>query len=151
MYKMYENLFDGLMEDLNPVFDGLNKAITKAPEACAVTSPMNVFKEEDGSYGVEVAVVGKTKEDIKLSARTENGKTFLFVESVEKEQSEDEKAAEQKRVYSVKKIKSGKINLQIGLPTTLDFTKLSAKVENGLLKISIPVSEAMKPLTFDIA
>lgn len=71
MYKMYENLFDGLMEDLNPVFDGLNKAITKAPEACAVTSPMNVFKEEDGSYGVEVAVVGKTKEDIKLSARTE--------------------------------------------------------------------------------
>lgn len=154
---MYNNLFDGLVDELAQGFStSLNntvKSAEKAVEKATVDYPMNVFKEEDGSYGVEVAVVGKTKDDLTLSSRTESGKTWLIIKDKEpekKEEAEKTESAEDKRVYSVKKIKSGKLNLEIGLPSTLDFAKLNAKVANGLLKISIPVAEALKPIQFTI-
>lgn len=145
--KFYNNLFDGLLDDLTPAFESVQKTISAAKETAQnCTTPMNVFKEEDGSYGVEVAVVGKKKEDIKLSAKNENGKTALLIETVEPETD----TAEDKRQYSVKKIKAGKMNISILLPSNLDFAKLTAKVEDGLLSIAIPVKEAEKPLTFEI-
>lgn len=149
-FKMYDNLFDGIMEDLAPAFDSVHRTLNAAHETAQnCSTPMNVFKEEDGSYGVEVAVVGKKKEDIKLSATTDNGKVSLLIESVEPEGAEEDTEVS-KRQYSVKKIKAGKLNVAIILPNTLDFSKLSAKVADGLLTVKIPVKEEEKPLTFEI-
>lgn len=150
----YNSLFDGMF---NPWIDNFDKSFEKLSKAVGdtmekVTIPMNIIHEEDGSSTIEVAVVGKTKEDIKLKGSVEDGKTYLSIDSVEQEKSEDEKDAESKRVYTLRKIKgTGKLSAKIFVPANLDIKKLTAKVENGLLTINIPVAEEAKPVEFDIA
>ncbi len=150
----YNSLLD---EMFNPWIDNFDKSFAKLSKAVGdtmekVTIPMNIIHEEDGSSTIEVAVVGKTREDIKLKGSVEDGKTYLSIESVEQEKSDDDKEAESKRVYTLRKIKgTGKLSAKIYVPANLDIKKLSAKVENGLLTINIPVSDDAQKIEFEIA
>lgn len=139
MFKQFENLFfNSFVDDFNDVVD-------------KVTIPMNIIHEEDGSATIELAVVGKSEKDIKVSGTTEDDKTFLIIETVEQEKTEDEKQAEEKREYSIRKIKgTGKLTAKILVPARLDLSKAVKTVENGLLTIKIPVAEKAKPVTFEI-
>ena len=149
----YNSLLD---EMFNPWIDNFDKSFAKLSKAVGdtmekVTIPMNIIHEEDGSSTIEVAVVGKTREDIKLKGSVEDGKTYLSIESVEQEKSDD-KEAESKRVYTLRKIKgTGKLSAKIYVPANLDIKKLTAKVENGLLTINIPVSDDAQKIEFEIA
>lgn len=135
----------------NPFDDIMNPAAREElPCTEKVNLPMNIIKEEDDSWTVEIAVVGKTKEDISLSSKVENGSTVLYVESVEQEKTDEEKSAEEKRYYKIRKIKSGKLNVKLTVPNTLNINGLKASVANGLLTIKIPVAEEAKPTKFTI-
>lgn len=145
----YNSLFDDIFNPWIDNFEKLSKSVGDTMEK--VTIPMNIIHEEDGSSTIEVAVVGKTREDIKLKGSVEDGKTYLSIDSVEVEKSEEEKDAESKRVYTLRKIKgTGKLSAKIFVPANLDLKGLTAKVENGLLTINIPVAEESKPVEFEI-
>lgn len=156
MYFSLKNVFDNLNSMLNDV-DAEAEALTKsvaedvAQTAEKINVPMNIIREEDGSYTVEVAVVGKTKENISVKGVVEDGKTFLLIDTSEKEKTEDEKTTEEKRTYTVRKIKgTGKLSIKISVPSAFDLSKAEKTIENGLLTVKIPLAEAAKPKEFDI-
>lgn len=142
---MNKTIFENILSELNAFDRAVN-------DTAKVNVPMNIIHEEDGSSTIEVAVVGKTREDIKLKGTIEDGKSYLTIESVEKEATEEEKEAEAKRIYTVRKIKgTSKLSIKIFVPANLTLKELTAKVENGLLTIKIPVCAEARPVEFDIA
>lgn len=143
----FKTLFDNFYDTFD-TFDNVNNI---AKQAEKVALPMNIIREEDGSSTVEVAVVGKTREDISVKGITENGNVYLVIESIEKEKTKDEKNVDEKRSYSVHKIKgTDKLSIKLFVPATFDINGATVKVENGLLTVKIPVAEEAKPITFEI-
>lgn len=133
------------------LFDSFADMLNAAANAEKVAVPMNIIREEDGSSTIEIAVVGKTAEDISVKGIVEDGKTFITINTIDKEKSEDEKAAEEKRTYTIRKIKgTGKLSIKLLIPDTFDLGNAKKTVENGLLTVKIPVAESAKPSEFDI-
>lgn len=138
MDKMFDNLF---LHFFDEAFAEANRVTDK------VALPMNIIREEDGSSTIEVAVVGKTEDDLEVKGVTEDGETFLVINTKEAEKSTEE----DKRTYTVRKIKgTSKLSIKILVPSRLDLAKAEKKVENGLLTVKIPVSEKSKTIEFTI-
>ena len=139
---MPNQLFENILSQINANMGEISGTQDK------VTVPMNIIQEEDGSSTIEIAVVGKTKNDIKLKGTCENGKSFLIIESKEAKADEE---VESKRVYSVRKIKgTGKLSIKMFVPANLALKDLKAKVENGLLTVNIPVTEDARAIDFNV-
>lgn len=116
-----------------------------------VDAPVNIIKEEDGSWTFEVAIPGKTRENVKLSSVTDKGTTYLVFDVNAPEASDEEKAAQEKRKYLEQKIKGmTKLYFKYPVPADLDINKLTAKVRDGLLTVTVPVKEEVKPVEFEI-
>lgn len=147
-YKM-DNLFNIVDSMFNEYWStqGLTPVSTKAFRA--TTIPVNMIKEEDESLTVEIAIPGKTKDDVTLKKEVIDGVDYVVFDLKEVEQTEEQKAAEEKRKYIDRKIKVTK-HCAIKVPSNLDVNKLTAKVENGLMTIKIPVAEEAKPVEFTI-
>lgn len=115
--------------------------------------PIDQYTEADGTFVVEVAVVGMGADEVKVTVKTESGKNTLTIKAQPKELSEDEKKAIESRNYvgGIKKIKKAtKLELSRLIPSNLDVLKTTKKVENGLLTIRIPVKEEEKPVEIEI-
>lgn len=147
-YKM-DNLFNIVDSMFNEYWStqGLTPFSTKTFRA--TTIPVNMIKEEDESLTVEIAIPGKTKDDITLKKEVIDGVDYVVFDLKEVEQTEEQKAAEEKRKYFERKIKVTK-HCAIKVPSNFDVNKLTAKVENGLMTIKIPVAEEAKPVEFTI-
>lgn len=142
---MENSIFENILKEFNAFDNAFNNTAAK------VNVPMNIIHEEDGSSTIEVAVVGKTREDIKLKGTIEDGKTYLAIETIEKEVTDEQKESEAKRIYTVRKIKgTGKFSIKIFVPANLSMKALTAKVENGLLTINIPVCPESRPVEFTV-
>ena len=138
MDKMFDNLF---LHFFDEAFAEANRVTDK------VALPMNIIREEDGSRVIEVAVVGKTEDDLEVKGVTEDGNTYLVINTKEAEKP----AEEDKRTYTIRKIKGAdKLSIKILVPSHLDLTKAEKKVENGLLTVKIPVSDKPKTVEFSI-
>lgn len=148
MFKQFENLFfNSIVDDFNDALSGIKKVEDK------VTFPLNIIHETDGSSTVELAVVGKSREDIDVQGVIEDNKQFLVIKSIEKELTDEEKAAEAKRIYSAHKIKgANKLYVKILVPARLNLKEAESKVSNGLLTVKIPAVEKKEPeaIKFDI-
>lgn len=122
-------------------------------EKATISVPANIYQEADGSGTIEIAIPGKTKDDVSLEKKTIDGVNYLIFNLIEKDEEtkEEEKTEgeEPKRTVLLKKIKVTK-NCKISVPPTQDIDNLKAKVENGLLTINIPAIEAPKPVKFEI-
>ena len=117
-------------------------------EKTTISIPVNIYQEEDGSGTVEIAIPGKTKDDVSLEKKVVDGVNYLVFDLVEKnEETKEEK--EPKRKELLKKIKVTR-HCEIKVPPTQDIDNLKAKVENGLLTITLPAVEAVKPVKFEI-
>ena len=147
MFKQFENLFFNNVVDEFDALSGIKNVEEK------VTLPLNIIHETDGSNTVELAVVGKSREDIDVQGLIEDNKQFLIIKSIEKELTDEENAAEEKRDYSVHKIKRvNKLYANILVPARLNLKEAESKVSNGLLTVKIPAVEKNKPefIKFDI-
>jgi HSP20 family molecular chaperone IbpA len=148
MFKQFENLFfNSIVDDFNDALSGIKKVEDK------VTFPLNIIHETDGSSTVELAVVGKSREDIDVQGVIEDNKQFLVIKSIEKELTDEEKEAEAKRIYSAHKIKgTNNLYVKILVPARLNLKGAESKVSNGLLTVKIPAVEKKEPesIEFDI-
>ena len=127
-------------------------------------SPINIFETEDGVEYIEVAIPGKTKENVKITAQSAptkplpphlaqkySGCTFLRIEVTAGEQTDEQKKLAEARKNGQVRIK-GMSMLSVTIPVDAgrDINGLKAKVENGLLTVTIPSIPDLQPKEFSI-
>lgn len=102
------------------------------------TAPaINVFETEK-DYTIEVAAPGLTKEDFKINVDSDDN----LVISMEKKMNNDEKDKKTGR-YLRREFSYSKFEQCMILPDDVNKDKIEAKVENGILNVTLPkVSEA---------
>ena len=109
--------------------DWMEKANSTAPA-------INVFETEN-SYEVELAAPGLTKEDFKVNVDSDDN-LVISMEKKTDDSEKDKKGRYLRREFSYRQFEQCMV-----LPDDANKEKISAKVENGVLKIDMPkVSEA---------
>ena len=96
--------------------------------------------DTDSSVEVIAEIPGLTKDDVNI--KVENNVMTISG----KNQALDDKGAK----YIRRELKHSSFKRSFELGDTLDATKISAKFENGILKITIPKKEEALPKTIDI-
>ena len=95
----------------------------------------DIYKEEDGSQVIEMALAGFSKEDILIN--TEANKITISADGSKLKGQ----LAENRRRIAKRAFKKSFVDYH----NTLDFGNSNATFENGLLRILIPLREEVKP------
>ena len=119
-----------LDRDYVPVVPTVNKFVP----------PINIYDDKDKVY-VDVAVSGYNPENIELDVQ--DGVLTI------KGNMEKKREVEEKNYYR-KEIRMGSFARQIALPAEVFGEKAEANFDNGVLKISIPKKEELKPKKIEI-
>lgn len=123
----------------------------------ATAPAINVF-ECDKCYTVEVAAPGMTKEDFSIHLNSDNnlcitmekncnckdGKCCEGKEEKTDEHGENKNNEERKGRYLRREFSYTKFQQTLILPDDVDNGKIEAKMNNGVLKISIPKKQSMQ-------
>jgi HSP20 family protein len=118
-------IFNDLLDN-----DWVEKSNSTAPA-------INVYEDKVG-YTVEIAAPGMTKDDFKVNIDADGN----LVVSMEKKTSDDEKDKKTGR-YLRREFSYAKFEQCMILPDDVDKNKIAAKVENGILNVSMPkITEA---------
>jgi HSP20 family protein len=106
--------------------------------------PVDIYENEKGLH-FEIAGTGLTKDDIKISIEGD-------VLRVSYDKNEDDKCCDVNDCkYHHRGISKKSFNLGYRIPITkFDINKAVAEMENGLLKIHLPIVESAKPKTLEI-
>lgn len=123
-----QDFFPTLFNDLFDFNWNGNYAINAAPQ-------MNI-KENDASYEMEFSVPGLTKDDLNISIDQDDN---LVVEMTKK--TENEEKDDKNEHYLRHEFTSSQFKEVMALPENIYKDKIDAKVENGILKISLPKHE----------
>ena len=95
----------------------------------------DIYKEEDGSQVIEMALAGFSKEDILIN--TEANKITISADGSKLKGQ----LAENRRRIAKRAFKKSFVDYH----NTLDFGSSNATFENGLLRIQIPLRDEVKP------
>jgi len=125
---------------LDELFDSMVKGYF-APAGAEVSSARNTPRvnvvESDKAYVVEAELPGVSKENVKISV--DGNKVTLEAEvKRETDRSEGEKV-----VYSERSIQ--KFARSFTLKSDVDDTRTTAKLENGILTLTLPKKEELQP------
>jgi HSP20 family protein len=101
------------------------------------TLPAVNIKETEDEYQIEVAAPGMSKKDFKVSLDNNQ----LTISSEKKEEKEENEDKYSRREFSYQSFQRS-FSLQQGL---VDSDKISAKYNDGVLYITLPKREEMKP------
>lgn len=123
-----QDFFPTLFNDLFDFNWNGNYAVNAAPQ-------MNI-KENDASYEMEFSVPGLTKDDLNISIDQNDN---LVVEMTKK--TENEEKDDKNEHYLRHEFTSSQFKEIMALPENIYKDKIDAKVENGILKISLPKHE----------
>ncbi len=97
--------------------------------------------QTDDDIVVNAVVPGFKPEDVQISV---NANTLTL--RGEMKQDEEHKDA----TYHIHELRQGSFERQIMLPIDVDSNKAHAEFENGVLKVTLPKAEAVKPKTITI-
>lgn len=128
------NLFGDLENFFNLSTQGQSRINRRFSEdAKAVYQPATNFFEDKSSFSVELELPGFTKKEIELESKQGE----LHVSGSRKRKEDDSKSdITFKRSFS--------------LPDLVDADKIGARLENGLLTITIPKAEEAKPVQITV-
>lgn len=119
-----------LPEIFNDFFDN-----TWMPKTNATAPAINVFEDEK-SYTVELAAPGMNKNDFNIQINEDND---LIIRMDKKTEEKDEQKDENKNArYLRKEFSYSKFQQALILPEDVDKANIEAKVENGVLTVSLP-------------
>ncbi|MCR4733793.1 MAG: Hsp20/alpha crystallin family protein [Treponema sp.] len=136
---LFNDLFDGFGDDgfLMPSFNYKK----------AFASPKVDVKEDKDAYIMDMDLPGKTDKDISIEFKN-NVLTISSENKSEKEEKKEEKAqAKEAPKYLIKERSYTKFSRSFSLPDDVEADKITAKVENGVLEITMPrkaIEEAHK-------
>ena len=130
MAQVYRNIW--LPEVFNDFFDNDNMAKANA------TAPAINVKENFDEYIVELAAPGMRKEDFEVHVNNDGDLNIKMEKKQKKEESQEEKEKEDKAVYLRREFAYSKFEQTLILPDDVDKSKISAKVEDGVLTVLLP-------------
>jgi len=112
----------------------------------SMTPKMNV-SESEKDYRLEVCIPGMKKEDLSLSVDTDNNLV------IEMQHKDEKKENDEKRHFLRKEFNQMQFKQMLTLPENVKRDQIGAKVENGILTITLPkyTTEEQKQLAQTIA
>ncbi len=115
-------------------------------EEQSMTPKMNV-SESEKDYRLEVCIPGMKKEDLNLSVDTDNNLV------IEMQHKDEKKENDEKRHFLRKEFSQMQFKQMLTLPENVKRDQIGAKVENGILTITLPkfTPEEQKQLAQTIA
>jgi HSP20 family protein len=125
----FDRLFDSVVEDYF--------APTKSKVAHAHVAPRIDVTESDKAYIVEAEIPGVAKENIKISV---DGKNVTLEAEVKREVEQKEGETV---VFAERSVK--KFSRSFTLATEVDDERTVAKLENGVLTLTLPKKEELRP------
>jgi HSP20 family protein len=128
--------FDAMRQMMDSLLDSRT-----FPEFTAELEPAVNLYEKDGTYTLECAVPGYKKDDITVEARGDQ----VTISGAYSE----EKTADQNH-YHRREIRKGSFTRTVVLPQEVDPEQVAAKLENGMLKIALHPTKAIKSKTISI-
>jgi len=131
-------------EDFDRMFEGFLRPARWVEEAGDLVPAVDVT-ERDEEYVVKTDLPGVKKEDIAVTL--ENGILTICAETKsETEEKEGERVIRQER-------RDGKYVRSLRLGTQIDEKKVKASYKDGVLELTLPKAEAVKPrkITVDLA
>ncbi|MEA1995457.1 MAG: Hsp20/alpha crystallin family protein [Campylobacterota bacterium] len=136
VWEPFEEL-STLQDRINRLFEGLMPDFVKTGvPATSKWSPAVDIYEDKGNIYLDVEVPGMKKEDVKVKVEDKT----LTVSGERKLEKEEKKEG----YYRVER-SYGSFSRSFYLPDNVDPTKIKAKYEGGVLKLSIPKKEEAKP------
>jgi HSP20 family molecular chaperone IbpA len=133
---------DGVLNEFNRMMDAVFQPVCKLPSTIISNHfpPCNYYADEDGTLQLEFAVAGYKKDEVKV--KFEDDHLILQLTPVKEEVKT--------KVFQ-KAIKLSESTTKAYVPfSKYDIAKAEAALEDGLLKVSIPVKEEAKPLSIEI-
>jgi HSP20 family protein len=111
------------------------------PEWRGEMEPAVNLYETDGAYTLECAVPGYSKDEITVETR---GDQVIISGSYDHEKSDE------KKNFTRKEIRQGSFTRMIALPQEVDAEQVSAKLENGMLKVTLHPTKAIESKTIPV-
>lgn len=116
-------------------------------EDTTTTAPKMNVSESDKDYRLELSIPGMKKEDLNLSVDPDNN---LVIEMQTKEEKKEDK---EKRHFLRREFSTTQFKQMLTLPENVKKDAIGAKVENGILTVTLPkfTPEEQKQLAQTIA
>uniref|UniRef100_A0A7V0Z7I6 Hsp20/alpha crystallin family protein n=1 Tax=candidate division WOR-3 bacterium TaxID=2052148 RepID=A0A7V0Z7I6_UNCW3 len=129
-----------LREDMDRLFNAFfGKPV--AEESEGVWIPVIDIEEDNENFIVSAELPGLRKEDVKISVRG----NLLTISGERKQESE----TKNKTYHRVERM-YGKFSRTISLPSDVDVNKIKAVYKDGVLHITLPKPETMKPKEIEV-
>ncbi|MEJ2034190.1 MAG: Hsp20/alpha crystallin family protein [Deltaproteobacteria bacterium] len=126
--------FERMRRDIESLMRGFEYGTAGAP-AAAVFPAMNLTEDNDYVY-VNAEVPGIAASDLDISVEGDT----LIIKGERKAEATGEKVS-----YHRREIERGRFSRAITLPTKVDTTKVEAKTVDGVLYVTLPKAEEVKP------
>jgi HSP20 family protein len=108
-------------------------------------TPMDVQQTDQG-YQVRVAMPGVKPEDIEVTVQ----QNTLTIKGQYQSSTPQEESQERQGNWVVREIRSGSFERSVTFDRPIDADKIQTQYENGILTLTIPVSEASRPRRISI-
>jgi HSP20 family protein len=134
MIRMLRNPIDSFVEDVNLMNDGFAKLFARNGQPVAVPG-VDVWQDAEAVYA-ELDLPGVNPADLDVTVTEGNVLTI---------QGERKPAEVAKEAWVRRERGHGKFARTVELPFPVDASKVEAKYEAGVLRVTLPKSEAAKP------
>jgi HSP20 family protein len=138
-----------LFEDPFATFGAMRRAMMRAllepgfvPEPIMESAPALDLYEKDGTYRIDCALPGYKKDDIRVEA---SGDAITIAGSYDREKSEE------KANYHRREVRRGSFSRTVALPQEIDPNSITANFEDGMLKLTMQPTKAIKSKTIAIS
>lgn len=148
-----------LQREMNKIFDSVFPTQRKATEEgfeSAVWRPVVDVHEDENSYIIDAELPGLTREDVKLSFQdgtlTISGeRSYQHEKRVENGENgtNGNGASKEKNCHRMERF-YGKFYRSFSFPTAVNPDAINARFDNGILTITVPKAEAVRPRQIEI-
>lgn len=133
--RRLQNMFDRMVND-----SFLSR--TSAEDVCECYAPVDVY-ETDNEILVEAVMPGVKVDNIQISITGD-------ILRIRGEMSSEQGEAKEDARYLLRERQYGSYSRSLRLPMEVNAKNASAEMENGILKLTLPKSEEVKPKTISI-
>ena len=139
---IFDDFFDELFWPSRKLTRPVNLDVQKEYSGRFPNYPVsNVYIEEDGTNVIEIALAGFTKDDVNVEIKSNKLKISA------KQTDADNETAESKRIYLHQKLAKRQFETSYSLSSQFDIDNTKVELSNGILKITLPLKEAEKPVS----
>ena len=131
----------GFQREMNRLFEDFFPARKGESSDSAVWRPTVDLHEDENAYIVDVELPGVNKEDVKINFQ--DGLLSISGERNYENESKEKDAHRLERFY-------GRFYRSFNFPNAVNGDDIVASYENGVLKVSVPKAEEVKPRQIEI-